>query len=359
MSVSIPPQSTYYASLMRRRLSSDLDRQLSAAGREVSTGIKDDIYRALGARSGEALEVRARMERNANFINSNKLLSNRLELTATALKEIRETAQEFQKIAVPNAKTPTQTVRELQAAARSALEQITYQINVTYGDAALFGGTDSAKQPLQQFEQVNGATGLSPKDVLDQVIAGGLANAGDAAAKIAELQGIFDNVDPTPARNYESTFYNGTDTFDAFGQRNTRLTAQIDDGVTLEHGVQASEPAFADLVRGLSMLAATDPAQIADGGAYAEWVGNAVSAIGAGVSGILDTETRLGGQQQVLERTLNSQEGRDDLYNSQVLTLEGVDAYEAAAKVRQLQTQLEATYAVSSRLANLSFLNYM
>ncbi|MFN2307540.1 MAG: flagellin, partial [Paracoccaceae bacterium] len=35
------------------------------------------------------------------------------------------------------------------------------------------------------------------------------------------------------------------------------------------------------------------------------------------------------------------------------------DPYEAATRLNQLQTQLEATYAVTARLSKLSFLNFM
>ena len=107
------------------------------------------------------------------------------------------------------------------------------------------------------------------------------------------------------------------------------------------------------------MIAATDPAEIADPEAYRIWFGAAVNAVSDGISGILDMETRLGTQQQVVEQTLSMQRDRQDLYNGQVLSLEGVDPYEAATRLSSLQTQLEATYAVTSRLSRLSFLNFM
>ena len=52
-------------------------------------------------------------------------------------------------------------------------------------------------------------------------------------------------------------------------------------------------------------------------------------------------------------------EARIDIYQSRVLDLEGVDSYEAATRISLLETQLQATYAVTARLSQLSFLNYM
>ena len=60
-----------------------------------------------------------------------------------------------------------------------------------------------------------------------------------------------------------------------------------------------------------------------------------------------------------LERTMTAQEDRVAVYESRVLALESVDPYEAASRVSTLQSQLQASYAVTSRLANLSILNFM
>ncbi|MGY6704317.1 flagellin [Roseinatronobacter sp.] len=358
---TVRTMSTLDALSTQRRVAADLDMRLSKAATEASTGQKADIYQALGLRASEALVLRAGMARNEAFIASNEMLSSRLELTALTLSQTRETAQGFLDLAVSNIGGPTQTAGELQRAAKLALERLTGQINTTFRGVPVFAGTDSAQPPLQQWDAVNPATGLSPNDVLGVTVGMGLADAADAADKAAQLADIFASaptVLPEELR-FESTFFNGTPRLAPDGTASPRVTARIDESTMLQHGVQANDPAFTDLLRGLSMLASTDISTIADPDAYQVWVGAATNAISSGISGLIEAESRLGSQQQTVDQVLGMQRDRQSLFNSQVLTLEGVDPYEAATRLSQLQTQLEATYAITARLSRLSFLNYM
>lgn len=360
MTTTISTVSTLQMLLTRRRMAADLQAQLTQASQEVSTGIRADVYRSLGVRSAETLALRARMDRNTGLITSNEVLANRMEMMAETLGQVRDRAQSFLELAVANRDAPGATAETLQAEARSALQQLRSLINVSYHGAALFSGVDSGQAPLQGWEDVNPLTGLSPRDVAEGVIGGGITDAADAAAKVAAMETIFASADAVqPERNFEATFYNGTPRHDAGGAPSPRLTAHIEEGITLSYGVQANDQAFTELLRGLSMLAGTDASAIADADAYRAWVGAAVDSVSAGISGLIETEARLGGQQQILEETIGQQNDRNDLYNSQILSLEGVDVYEASTRVSQLQTQLEATYAVTARLSQLSFLNFM
>ena len=138
-----------------------------------------------------------------------------------------------------------------------------------------------------------------------------------------------------------------------------RSQKQIDEGVTLNYGVQANDAAFTDLMRGLTMLAAVDVSQIADPDAYAAYVTEAVDAISVGIGGVLAAETQLGAQQKLVEDTSTALEDVNDIYNSRILALEAVDPYEAATRLSQLETQLQSSYAVTARLMNLSLLNFL
>lgn len=356
---SVQTMSTLDALVSQRRVASDLNQRLSDAATEASTGMKANVYEVLGLRSSEALALRSGMARNESFMTSNEMLSDRLDLTALTLRQTRETAQGFLDLAISNVAAPTQTAGELQRAAQTTLDRLTGQINMTFRGVPLFAGTDSAQAPLQRWDAVNPATGLAPRDVVAEAIAGGIGGDADATTKAAKLSDIYASAGAVPPRSFESTFFNGTNLVADDGTPSARVTARIDESTVISHGIQANDPAFTDLLRGLSMLASTDASEIDDPEAYRVWVGAAVEAVSAGVAGLIDTESRLGGQQKAVENVLQMQRDRHTLFNSQVLSLEGVDPYEAATRLNQLQTQLEATYAVTARLSKLSFLNFM
>lgn len=358
---TVRTMSTLDALVSQRRVAADLNQRVSDAAKETSTGMKSDVFRALGLRASEALALRAGMARNEAFITSNEMLEKRLELTALTLRQARDTAQGFLDIAVSNVAEPTQTAGELQRAAQLALDRLTSQLNATFRGVPLFAGTNSGQLPLQQWSAAHPVTGLSPQDVLTSTIGAGLVDEADATAKVARLADIFSSdpgVFPEEER-FERSFFNGTPRLSGAGTPEPRVTARIDEATVLVHGVQVNDPAMTDLLRGLSMFAAIDVTQISDPEAYRVWAGAAVSALSSGVSGAIETEARLGSQQLTVSQTLTMQRDRHTLFNSQVLTLEGVDPYESATRLTQLQTQLEATYAVTARLSRLSFLNFM
>lgn len=354
MTTMINSGSNLHVSQMRQTLIADMSRRLELAGEEVSTGLRSDVYGDLGARASEGISLRAGMERNETYKISNQILSDRMKVTAESLGTARGTVQQFLDFAYPSRGGPINTAGEIQDFAVATLELLTGQMNVAYQGSSLFSGVDSQAKAVQPWNDVNPETGLSPKQVIDGILAGGIADATDAEAKRDAVDAAFaDSALAAPGTGFEATFYNGSP------EGAGRLTAVIDEGVTLEHGVQANDPAFRNVLKGLAMLASVDPTKMPDKASYETWVGGAMDAISEGLAGVLDIESRLGTQQRVIDQTITAQDSRIGLYRSKVLNLEGVDPYEASVRMIQLQTQLEATYEISARMSKLSFLNFL
>ena len=138
-----------------------------------------------------------------------------------------------------------------------------------------------------------------------------------------------------------------------------RQSALIAEGSLLEYGVQANDEPFRDVLKGMAMLASVDVIKISDPQAYRTWVETAMTSIADGMSGMSDISTRVGGYENLVGQAKELQLGRIDIYQSRILDLEGVDPYEAVTRMTQLETTLQATYQVSARLSQLSFLNYL
>ncbi|MGR3465963.1 flagellin [Limimaricola sp.] len=340
---------TLQGSLASRRNIADLSQRLDSAGREVSTGKHADMYRTLGPRSAEALAVRSQLARIDGFTQSNGALSRRLEAGEGALSDIRASAQGVIEAALQSGGSG-QVTGTLQASAQAALDQIIGIANRTHVGEALFSGIDSDRAPLQPFDEVNPRSGQSPRQMVDAVIGAGPADAADAEAIADALAAVF----APGTGDYEDSFYNGT-----AAAVPDRLMARIDENETIAHGVQANDPGFTELLRGLSMLAATDVSQFADPAAGQAWLDRAVEAMNGGNAKLLQAETKLGAQQARLDTVMESHAVKRDLYSGQSNAIENVDPYEAATRLTELQTQLEASYMVTSRLSKLSFLNYV
>ena len=343
----------------RRDALVDLRTRLDVANRELSTGRTADVHRALGAGAVEVHRLRDEAARTQQRLDGNTLLSVRLEATGQALAGAADAMQVFLEVAVPNRDGPSLTVPALRDAARSAYDALVSQLNASIGGTHLFSGVDTDRPPLVPWNEPSPQTALSPRDVLGEIVAGGLTDGADAAAKAAEVAASFAGTNAAaPDRNFERSFYAGTPAESAPGQPSERLRASIDRSISLPYGVQANDPAFRSALQGLAMIAAVDPASL-DADAYAEWVTTGIDAAAAGIDGIRSAQARLGGQQAALDQAIERQEVRGDIFAAQIGRLEGVDPYEAASRVSMLSTQLEASFASTARLMRLSFLSYM
>ncbi|WP_334062586.1 flagellin [Limimaricola cinnabarinus] len=347
--ISTRMTATLQNALTSRRNISELSQRLDKAGQEVSTGKHAEMYRALGPRAAETLAVRSQLTRLDGFVQSNDALARKLESGSSALNDIRASVQPVIELALQSG-SARQFSGSLQQSARMALEQVIGTANRSHVGEALFSGIDTDRAPLQPFDEANPNGGRSPREMVEAVIGTGPASAAEAETMAAALAAAF----APGTGDFEGSFYNGTP-----AATPDRLSARIDENETITYGVQANDPGFTELLRGLSMLATTDISQIADEGAATAWLGEAVTAMTGGSDALLQAETRLGAQQGRLETVMEAQAAKRDLYTSQINAIENVDPYEAATRLTELQTQLEASYMVTSRLSKLSFLNYL
>ena len=343
----------------RRDALIDLRGRLDAANQELSSGRKADVHRALGAGAVEVHRLRDAAARTEQRLEGNALLSVRLGATEQALVGAADVMQTFLEVAAPNRDGPSLTAPALRDAARRTYDALVSQLNASIGGTHLFSGVDTDRPPLVPWDEPSPQTTLSPRGVLDGIVAGGLTDGADAAAKAGEVAASFAGANAaSPDLNFERSFYVGTPAESAPGQPSERLRASIDRSISLPYGVQANDPAFRSALQGLAMIAAVDPTAL-DADAYAEWVTTGIDAAAKGLDGIRSAQAELGGQQAALSDVIERQEVRGDIFAAQIGRLEGVDPYEAASRVSMLSTQLEASFASTARLMRLSFLNFM
>ncbi|MGE4327159.1 MAG: flagellin [Pseudodonghicola sp.] len=332
---------------------------LATASEELSTGVKSDIYGALGASSATLMTLRKNYENTEAYINTNSILDSKLQAMLTSIDTARGSADSVLKTAIVNSSRATTGVTELQNEASAALESLIATLNISYSGDYLFSGIDSDKQPLTRWSEVNKETGASPAQVLADIVGGGPTSAEEAEEMLAKIDAVFSSSNADEAENYEGTFFSGTRAVSADGSSPTRVTARIGEGQALEYGVQANDAGIVNVIKGLAMLASVDVSTIEDDATYSAWMAGATAALSTGVEGMLEISAGIGFHQQVVE---NAQSRLGDLslvQKTQISDYESVDPYEASTKVENLQYQLEASYAVSAKLSQLSLLDYL
>lgn len=330
---------------------------LATASEELSTGVKSDIYGSLGASSATLMTLRKNYENTEAYINTNSILDSKLQAMLTSIDTARGSADSVLQTAIVNSSRSSTGVSELQNEASAALESLIATLNISYSGDYLFSGIDSDRQPLTRWTEMNEETGTSPAQVLADIVGSGPTSVDEVEAMLAKIDAVFSSSNADEAENFEGTFFSGTPA--ASSGSGSRVTARIGEGQALEYGVQANDAGIVNVIKGLAMLAAVDVSAIEDDATYSAWMEGATAALSTGVEGMLEISAGIGFHQQVVENAQTRLEDLSLVQKTQISDCESVDPYEASTKVENLQYQLEASYAVSARLSQLTLLDYL
>lgn len=336
---SISTLSTMQKSQSNRLLIATQDRDVQRARQEMTTGLKEDVFSDGTFRAAQSLDLRNRMARADAFATSNKLLNAKMDVMNEAIGSIRTGAQEFLSLAVSFGGRG-QGDETLQFQAETVLKRTMSYLNTVYAGEFLFSGAH---------------TSVSSIDMPDSGFPTGTiaapGGAAEVAAAIADVNGYFGlGTAYTPGANFLEQAYQGSSTLQS---------AQIDENATIAFGITGQDESLRLLFKGLSMLAKTDISTITDDAQYTNWLNEANGAITKGIAGLQAAEVVLGNTETEVTRAVERQSRLGELYNNRIVDIEGVDSYEAATRLEALTAQLEASYAVTVRLKNLSLLNFL
>jgi flagellar hook-associated protein 3 FlgL len=196
--------------------------------------------------------------------------------------------------------------------------------------------------------------------VIDAVIgdaaatAGGQLDVGDVAGLLADIDAVFDDSHPDPARRYTTAFYQGSPAMEP------DLVGQLDEDGRITYGLKANELAFRDILQGLHMLAAVRYGDAAmTEAAYRDYATAAAERLQRGLGRLVDLAARAGQNQALVAANQERLQVAKDLYNRQIVELEQRDPYEAATILTTLEQQLEASYLITARMNELSLTSYL
>lgn len=129
----------------------------------------------------------------------------------------------------------------------------------------------------------------------------------------------------------------------------------IDESETLKYGITSTQSGFQKLVAGLRLAyAATQSSEN-----YKSYMTEASSLITQGLSEIRSYHTALAADSSTIETIQNKQATLISDMKSQIDNIQSVDINEVALKINTYQAVLEASYAATAKIINLSILNYL
>jgi flagellar hook-associated protein 3 FlgL len=324
---------------------------LSDAQKEFSTGRHADMGLVLGETTGRDLMWRAQLSELQSLSDGNKLAGNRLDLVQSTMSSIRDVANTFLQTL-----TGTRNAADGQAAARaaasSALRSLTSMLNTTYNGQALFGGINSDRPPVADYQTTPpGAAATSVESAFFAAFGMNQQDSGVVTITGPNMESFLDTA-------FNPLFQPAQWQADWSTASNTNMTARIDTGLVIQAGSNANIEAFRQLAEAFTMVLDLGTGQL-NQTAYKAIADRAIKLAGQGVLGIGFEQARLGIAEAEITTATERIALRMTTITGGIGTLENVDKYEAAMRVNTLQTQLEASYTLTGRISRLSILNYM
>lgn len=323
-----------------------MQSQLAQLNQEVVTGRMADVGLNLGAKTGRSITLHVDTQALAALIGSNSTLSTRLTQTQSALDTLRTSADDFlqQLVSARSSAAGTQTLATL---AQTALTGFIGDMNASDGSNTYFGGINSSQAPINDYDSGPGAAlaaafqaqfGITPDDPA----------AADISA--ADMNDFLDNA-------FADLFADPAWGADWSNASDTATTARISQTETVTTSVSANEPAMRKLAMVYSMIAGLGVDNLGEDTRNAV-LDKAIQIAGQAIAGVNDIQTRLGGVQNRVTAASTKLSTQKDIVETNIDTLEGVDAAEAKVKIDSLSTQIEMSYSLTAKLLQMSILNY-
>ena len=312
---------------------SSIRERLDSVRSEAVTGRAADVGRAVNGDTGKVDRLTEALAYAEDRVSVLSFEGNRAQAAQNILSAVRSQAVDVR----------GDTLLALTASGEVSDEAAAIQGLSGFGDAIARLNSEFGGRPL--FGGDSGVTPLADADVILDDLRTLVAAAATTTDAINDIATYFDD----PAGGFATARYLGGD--------GAAPTVEISRTERVSTSVPASDNALRDTLRGLALVALSGEA--ADADARDRFLEVGASELGGAIEGVIELQSRIGTRE---ERIASAQVGYEAQITSLTLAnnaLTGRDQAEAATEMRLLESQLEASYLTTSRLANLSLVNYL
>ncbi|MDO1581035.1 flagellar hook-associated family protein [Rhizobium oryzicola] len=345
---------------------SKAQKDLVQANKEVTTGVHADMGVALAEKTARSLDLSRDVLRIETQKTSNSVATNRLDNSDKALADMSSAAQQVQ-AALTSLTGSTQTLGSLQQSINNAINLFTDRANTAVGGEYLFAGTNTDIKPMASYTEAGSTFSQAVDDELNQYLSSnGIASASamtpaQMSSFLSDLKDKFDGktmlTDPPHAgmagKDFWSTYVSNAS--------DTNMTSRISSTEVVQTSTNANDPAFRNFMFG-SVIATKFLTEAIPSDVRSVVAASATNAIGRANnpgSGIIALRSALGLSAERVKVANDSLDAQKKIIDTHLNDLQGVDAYEASTRVSSLKALLEAAYTLTSRIQQLSLVNYL
>ncbi|WP_410218781.1 flagellin [Paracoccus sp. (in: a-proteobacteria)] len=319
--------------------SNRLKTVMTTLTKEVASGEVSDLGQRLQGNTRALNEIESRIGITRQMETSGKEAGIQLQALQDMFEAVRTRTSSIGPALVgdPFAKTPIQQQTRATEMLQS-LEAVVQFMNGTNSNRFLMSGQASDVKPLSDASVI-----------LDrlQTLTAGMTSADDIAQAISDW---FDA--PSGSGGFLDQAYHGSL---GAGQR-----LPVGDGVMIEVTTTAASPAVRDLLKGLATGAMLErgalTGDIQETGRLMQHAGSVLTIAD---TSILAEMGRIGLNQQSVERAQATNASSLSTLERSRNDIRRADPYETATALTEVQSQLDAVYAVTARLSKLKLVDYL
>jgi len=312
---------------------SEIKTRLESVRSEAVTGRASDIGRAVNGDVGKVQRLQASLTYAEDRASTLAFAGSRAAAAQQALNTVRDQATNVRNTALTGLSGGNpQAVTTAQDQSLTAITDTISRLNNRYGAQSLFGGDEA------------GATLGSAQDMIDELTTI-YTGAPDVTTALADIDTWFND----PAGGFAATFFQGGD---GDGQ-----SVELAEGSRVTTSVKADSAEIRQVLQGLAVTALSAKAPTVEARDATLTAGQDL--LSTSIEGMADLQARLGVTEERIGMARTEYDAEVTSLGIAMNGLTGRDQAAAASEMRLLESQLEAAYLTTSRMANLSLINFI
>jgi flagellar hook-associated protein 3 FlgL len=346
-----------------REAMSKAQSDLVQANKEVTTGVHADMGVALGADTTRNLDLTRDIMRIDAQKTTNGVASTRIDSSDTALSQLGDVSQDVLN-SLTSLSGTTSTLDDARQVFNNALSTFGDIANSSVAGEYLFSGTNTDVKPMASYTEENSTIKSAFDTELNYYLSSnGIASKTDMTPDqmtdfLTDLESKFNGT--TTLTDPPHSGLGGEDFWSSFvsDASDTNMTTRISQTEVVETSTNANSTGFRSFMFG-TIVATEFMTEDMPEDVRSVVSTSATSAIGKAISGINAQRSQIGLSSERITAADDSLDAQKTLIETHLNDLQGVDVYEASTRVTSLQSLLEAAYTLTSKIQQLSLVNYL
>jgi flagellar hook-associated protein 3 FlgL len=315
-----------------------LQTSLDNTSRQNATGKISDTIAGLGNNGvNDAIGYRNDVKLVDSYTSNLNNAATRFKTTDATLTTITDAARDLVSTLLSQLQSSSPKAAILSSSASDALNTVTANLNTKVDGRYLFSG--------QNFDDPSYGSTTTALTNIGSMVTAALANPATTAASVVTSAQALNSA----ALGVTTSAINGG-----------TVSIKVDDNQSVTTSLTASNPGFADIMRGMAIVAQLpQPTTAAETTNYWNLVNGAITLMQNGATAIDNEQAVMGNTSQTVTALLDQHQDTQTNLQTYIGNTEDTDAAAVATKFSALQTQLQTSYSLISSMKDMSLVKYL